>query len=176
VTRPPWPEKTGAATRRIAERRLRRGFRSRFLVEAAFILLVTGLVWRDGPSVAELATSVAAACLLVALAEWSLRGREPPPLGLEAAAESQPEPEHEPEPEPEPEPPQVVQPAPRAWNLWDLERKARETAEPDTARGEERSFLLMYLREFAATDGALPVEFDPLVRESFADLVETARP
>jgi hypothetical protein len=33
----------------------------------------------------------------------------------------------------------------------------------------------MYLREFAATDGALPVEFDPLVRESFADLVEPAR-
>jgi len=150
---------------------LRRGFRSRILVEAVFVLLVTGLVWRDGPSAAEIAVSVAAACLLIALAEWSLRGRGPP-LALEAAAA----PQLEPKLEPEPEPPPVVPLAPRAWNLWDLERKARETAEPDTARGEERSFLLMYLREFAATDGALPVEFDPLVRESFADLVETARP
>jgi hypothetical protein len=170
MTRPPRPETTGAPTGQIAERRVRRGFRSRFLVEAAFILLVAGLVWRDGPAAAEIAASVAAACLLIALAEWSLRGRGPPPLAPEAAAE--PKPEHEPEPERLP----AVPLAPRAWNLWDLERRVRETAEPDTARDEERSFLLMYLREFAATDGALPVEFDPLVRESFAELVEIARP
>ena len=138
---------------------MRRGFRSRLLVEAAFVLLVTGLVWRDGLSAVGVVASVAAAGLLVVLGEWSLRSREPPRLEPEAAAA----------------PPPFVPPAPRAWNLWDLERQARATAEPDTARDEERSFLLMYLREFAATDGALPVEFDPLVRESFADLVETAR-
>jgi hypothetical protein len=138
---------------------LRRGFRSRLLVEAAFVVLVAGLVWPDGLPATGVATSVAAAGLLVALVEWSLRGREPPRFEPEAAAAPAP----------------VVASAPRAWNLWDLERSLRETAEPDTTRDEERSFLLMYLREFAATDGALPVEFDPLVRESFADLVESAR-
>jgi hypothetical protein len=149
---------------------VRRGFRSRLLVEAAFVLLVTGLVWRDGLAPGSVAASIAGACLLAALTEWSLRSREPPRFEPEALAV---EPKPELELDPAPAPRQVV---PLAWNLWDLERKARETAEPDTARDEERSFLLMYLREFAATDGALPVEFDSLVRESFADLVEIARP
>jgi hypothetical protein len=38
-------------------------------------------------------------------------------------------------------------------------------------RDEERSFLLMYLRDFAGADGVLPVDFDALVRDSFGDLV-----
>jgi hypothetical protein len=29
----------------------------------------------------------------------------------------------------------------------------------------------LYLREFAASDGALPVDFDGLVRDSFGELV-----
>jgi hypothetical protein len=33
----------------------------------------------------------------------------------------------------------------------------------------------MYLREFADAGGVLPAEFDPLVRETFGDLVGTAR-
>ena len=88
--------------------------------------------------------------VLVAFAEWSLRGRGPPP--------------------------EPRAPAPHVWNLWDLERSVREAIGPDTARDEERSFLLMYLREFADAGGVLPAEFDPLVRETFGDLVETARP
>ena len=36
---------------------------------------------------------------------------------------------------------------------------------------EERNSLLMYLREFANADGALPVDFDGLVRDSFGDLI-----
>jgi hypothetical protein len=108
--------------------------------------------------------------------------------------EPEPEPEREPEraplvavPAPEPQPVPVAVPAqpaaastvvpigvgsdPRRWNLWDLERLTREVAGSDAARDEERTFLLMYLREFADADGMLPVDFDGLVRDSFGDLV-----
>jgi hypothetical protein len=61
--------------------------------------------------------------------------------------------------------------ASRQWNLWELERRAREVAGRDPVRDEEWSFLLMYLREFADADGMLPADFDPLVRESFSDLI-----
>jgi hypothetical protein len=119
---------------------------------------------------------------------------EPEP---EAASEPEPEPEPEPvralhpvpDPEPEPEPelppaaeeeqeppepavvPIGVSSAPRQWNLWDLERLTREHAGSDEARDEERSFLLIYLRDFAGPDGVLPVDFDGLVRDSFGELV-----
>jgi hypothetical protein len=122
---------------------------------------------------------------------------EPIPVALEEP-EPEPEPEQEPkraaprvlqpvpdpEPEPEPPPPEpaaaepdpVVVPigvgaSPREWNLWDLERLSREHAGRDEARDEERSFLLMYLRDFAGPDGVLPIDFDGLVRDSFGDLV-----
>jgi hypothetical protein len=94
----------------------------------------------------------------------------------------QPVPDLEPEPEPEPPEPEpapaattVVQigvsSTPRHWNLWDLERLSREASGDDAIRDEERTFLLMYLREFAGPDGELPVDFDGLVRESFGELV-----
>ena len=146
---------------------MRHVFGPRFLAESAFVVLVAVVVWYEGVSGAGIFGSIAAAWLLVALAEWivGLRRRVRP------APVAEPE---EPEPPRAPEP--VVRAAPRAWNLWDLERRASETVGPDTAGDEERSFLLMHLREFAAADGALPVEFDPLVRETFGDLLETARP
>lgn len=102
---------------------------------------------------------------------------EPPPEPPQIAAVAPPpEPETTVEPEPEAEPePQVVSlsarsTAPREWNLWELERVAREES-GDTARDEERSFLLMYLREFAAADGMLPADFDAVVREAFGDVL-----
>jgi outer membrane biosynthesis protein TonB len=105
---------------------------------------------------------------------------EPEP---EAEPEREPEPEPEAEPEPEPPPPaaEPVVPLPppaepREWNLWELERVTRETAGADAARDEERSFLLMYLREFADPDGMLPVTFDSLVRETFGDVLSAVRP
>jgi len=100
-----------------------------------------------------------------------------------------PVPDPEPEPEPEPElPPAAEEPepapesrptvvpigigtAPRQWNLWDLERLTREHAGSDEVRDEERSFLLIYLRDFAGPDGVLPIDFDGLVRDSFGELV-----
>jgi hypothetical protein len=65
--------------------------------------------------------------------------------------------------------------ATREWNLWELERRARERAGLDPLRDQEWSFLLMYLREFADADGILPPDFDPLVRESFAELIGAGR-
>jgi outer membrane biosynthesis protein TonB len=124
---------------------------------------------------------------------------EPEPIPVTVAEpEPHPEPELQPEPKPAPEPPvlrsvpepppepapppavqepsPVVVPigvgaAPREWNLWDLERLTREHAGQDDARDQERSFLLMYLRDFAGPDGLLPIDFDSLVRDSFGDLV-----
>jgi hypothetical protein len=95
---------------------------------------------------------------------------------LRPVPEPPPEPPPTPEPPREPEPAPVVVPigvggSPRQWNLWDLERLSREHAGHDGARDEERSFLLMYLRDFAGPDGLLPIDFDGLVRDSFGDLV-----
>ena len=79
------------------------------------------------------------------------------------------------EPEPLPPPVPLVPRGPAtgqgAWNLWELERIAREVAGSDRARDEERSLILMYLREFANAEGMLGREFDDLVRESFGDLL-----
>ena len=65
---------------------------------------------------------------------------------------------------------------PRRWNLWDLERRARDEAQRDPIRYEEWSYLFVHLRQFASPDGSLPTEFDGLVRESFGDLLEHAGP
>jgi hypothetical protein len=108
---------------------------------------------------------------------------EPEPERVVLAAVPEPEPEPEPavvpEPEPEPEPVAVgaavvpigASAAPRHWNVWELERLSRDHAGSDVARDEERTYLLMYLRDFADPGGALPIDFDALVRDSFGDLV-----
>jgi hypothetical protein len=89
------------------------------------------------------------------------------------------EPEAAPEPVPEPARAPVVRldpggPGPREWNLWELEQAARAAAGEDAQRDEERSLLLMYLREYAGPDGLLPARFDALVRDAFADLLGSA--
>jgi hypothetical protein len=61
----------------------------------------------------------------------------------------------------------------RAWNLWELERLAQDLDGDD--RAQERSLLLLHLRDVADTSGHLPPEFDPLVRDVFgARLAELA--
>jgi len=179
---------------------VRRVFGPRFLLEVALIVAaaVAGVL-ADLPRIWVFVVIWAAWFLVVAV-EWALarRGRRPEPAA--ALLEPEPEPATEPElervelrePEPEPEPdlepeaePEPVAPpppppalpfaGPRTWNLWDLERIAREQAGGDVARDEERSFLLMYLREFAGPDGLLPAEFDGLVRDSFGELLGAGR-
>jgi hypothetical protein len=103
---------------------------------------------------------------------------EPPRIVAVPPPAPEPQPEPEPEREPEPEPARVVAfiPAndgPREWNLWELERAARDNATDDLVRNEERSYLLMYLREFAGPDGVLPTDFDGLVRDAFGDVLHT---
>ncbi|HXV56814.1 MAG TPA: hypothetical protein VD704_03010 [Gaiellaceae bacterium] len=96
-----------------------------------------------------------------------------------------PAPPAEPEPAPEPVPAAAARPdvvdlrthltaSPRRWNLWDLERRARDEAQRHPARYEEWSYLFVHLRQFATPDGSLPTEFDGLVRESFGELLERA--
>ena len=41
-------------------------------------------------------------------------------------------------------------------------------------RDEELAFLLLELRQFANADGQLSVDFDPVVRESFGELIYAA--
>lgn len=103
------------------------------------------------------------------------RETERPRIVAVPALPPQPEPELEAEPE---EPDRVVaflpaNDSPREWNLWELERAARDHGGDDVARNEERSYLLMYLREFAGPDGTLPADFDALVRESFGDVLHS---
>jgi hypothetical protein len=100
--------------------------------------------------------------------------QEPEPERVLAAVPS-PLPQREPDPEPEPKAEPAVVPlvlrdtTPRTWNLWELERLAA-TIKGDPA-AEERTLLLVSLRQFADPSGDLPVEFDPLVRDAFgADL------
>ena len=59
----------------------------------------------------------------------------------------------------------------REWNLWELERLARAHTLENPEREDELGFLLMYLRDFANADGVLPLDFDPLVRDSFAEIL-----
>jgi hypothetical protein len=76
---------------------------------------------------------------------------------------------------------EILQPGPvvterppeRQWNIWDLERRAREQA-GDAARDQEWAALFMHLRQFANADGVLPTQFDGLVRESFSRLIQAA--
>ena len=60
--------------------------------------------------------------------------------------------------------------APREWNVWELER----IASYGEARDEEVAFLLLELRQFADAHGQLPVSFDPIIRESFGELLYVA--
>ena len=97
----------------------------------------------------------------------------PRPLLVEAPPAREPPPPEEP-----PSRPAVVDlplRGARGWNLWDLERRARERAGIDPAREEEWAALFVHLREYASPDGMLPPEFDELVRESFAELLAAGR-
>ena len=112
----------------------------------------------------------------------------PPPLPPEPARpekkkparrrlERRPEPKAEPPPPPPPEAEPELEPAVRGpareWNLWEVQRAVRDA--PDDERQEEWTALLIHLREFANADGDLPIEFDALVRESFANVLASER-
>jgi len=93
----------------------------------------------------------------------------PPTPELRAVPRAEPEPAADLEPEPSitriP-----LNGAPREWNVWELERLARD----GEARDEEVAFLLLELRQFANAHGQLPLSFDPVIRESFGELLYAA--
>jgi len=109
------------------------------------------------------------------------------PVGAALLPDPIPEPEPEPVAAPKPEPvadapardegrrrlirpprTSAARPAPQpvAWNVWSLERVARDHPE-----AEELVYVVASLRQFADAAGQLPADFDPLVRESFGDLL-----
>ncbi|MGD0166294.1 MAG: hypothetical protein ABSC51_03270 [Gaiellaceae bacterium] len=104
-------------------------------------------------------------------------------VAAERAAESAPEPEDAPEPGPRQKrrslmadiaaaPGETLRTHPvGGWNVWQLERMMTARPEHDEKRDYERSLMLVYMREFADSDGQLPPEFDELVFETFGDLV-----
>jgi hypothetical protein len=178
--------------------------RVRFAIEAAFLLIVAAGAVLAKLSLLQIILAMFVAWVLLALVERaSSRARrhsqepvpeaeaEPSELDAELtellAAESLtpgpvvtkrpldlPGPEEKEAAPPVPEPaPAAPTPAPREWNLWELERRARDYA-GDAARDEEWTALFVHLRQFADTEGQLPEEFDGLVRESFAELIQAA--
>jgi len=104
---------------------------------------------------------------------------DPPAPAAPAPAEAPPVVPPPPPPEPEPvraarshvQAPRPAAPAEPAtstrWNVWTLEQVVQERA----PENEELAFLIVYLRDFADTDGLLPAGFDSLVRESFGELL-----
>ncbi|MDX6507275.1 MAG: hypothetical protein QOG06_1919 [Gaiellaceae bacterium] len=173
----------------------------RFLLEAAFLVLIAAAAGLAGLDTIWIAVTMFGAWLLVALVERSGSKRvpaspepepEPEPQAVaEPEAEVEPDPEAESEPAPEPEskrrrflaaaPPQPPEPepepepvvvslalhdsTPRTWNLWQLESLAE--AMNGDSRAEERTLLLLHMREFSDAAGNLPLEFDQLVRDAF---------
>ncbi len=150
----------------------------RFLIEAGFVVAAAAVARLANLSTWAIIGVVAAASIIVALIELAVRARKAPrrgpdPQGPDPGASPEPVVIRTPKPatperEPEPAAAAVV---PREWNLWELERVARDHTTGDLATNEERSYLLMYLREFAGSDGTLPTDFDGLVRDAFGDLL-----
>jgi O-antigen ligase len=92
-----------------------------------------------------------------------------------------PEPVHvvEPEPEPEPAAPIVVEPTPTpapteygSFTLARLEQLVNANAGTYPDRVEEWRYYLFYLRGYADVDERLPSQFDGLVADVFAELVD----
>ena len=155
---------------------------TRFALEAGFIILVGVVAALLDLSPLAIVVVMGIAWVAVALFERaagsSARPRRARPPRPEPASEA---PEAAPEAEPRWRKRFVEQRARREepelglreWNLWELERRAREHVGSD-AVPEEWAAIFMHLREFAKSDGALPSHFDSLVRESFPELTRTA--
>jgi hypothetical protein len=160
---------------------------TRFALEAAFIILAGAIAAVLSLSALAIVVVMGLAWVFVAVVERVAKSsrlprlprREPTPPRehVETRAEDEPLPASA---APNPAPrrrifsePRVAAPSDattsREWNLWELERRAREHVGSD-AVPHEWAATFMSLREFAKSDGRLPPQFDPLVRESFPEL------
>ncbi len=103
---------------------------------------------------------------------------EPAPLPVRER-EPQPEPQPEPEPAPPPAPPAeepepLLQPRPGEWNVRALARLVERRAAETPERAEEWRAYLPALTAQADSAGMLPRRLDPLVREVFDGLLDSA--
>jgi hypothetical protein len=157
----------------------------RFALEASFIVLAGVIAAVLDLSVLAIVIVMGLAWVVVALVERAARSTQSRPRRarervrkpvVEPVQEVPPELPAEAEPEPrrrqrfsEPRQTAAITTSSREWNLWELERRARDYAAGD-AVPEEWAAMFMHLREFANSDGQLPERFDSLVRESFPQL------
>ena len=79
-----------------------------------------------------------------------------------------PPPEPVPVPTPEPLPERVIRSG--AWNVNDLERAVAAQSNASAEQAEEWGTYLFFLREHAASDGALPPQFDGLIEDVFGPI------
>lgn len=158
---------------------------TRFALEAGFIILAGVVAAVLDLSALAIVLVMGLAWAAVALVERAARSprpeRRPRPerAPVESHVEERVSDQAPPPPAPEqrrplrfsePRAARAAGPLPaREWNLWELERRARDHAGAD-AVPEEWAAMFMYLREFAKSDGRLPTQFDALVRESFPEL------
>jgi hypothetical protein len=152
---------------------------ARFVLEASFIVFVgvVAAVLDFRPLAIVIVMGLAWA--VVALVERTAKPSRPRRARIAEPAPESPTEEEEEEPRPEPESQRRPGFAGSGqgdtatllgeWNLWELERRARAHAGAE-AVPEEWAAMFIYLREFAKSDGALPPQFDSLVRESFPEL------
>jgi hypothetical protein len=156
---------------------------ARFVLEAGFIILVGVIAAVLNLTAVVIVIVMGLAWVVVVLVERAAKSARPRRARRPEADLAEPTVEEEASGIEEPEPetarrPRVSDPR-RAvdsglvssgeWNLWELERRAREHAGAE-AVPEEWAAMFMYLREYAKSDGALPPQFDSLVRESFPEL------
>jgi hypothetical protein len=155
---------------------------ARFALEAAFIVLAGVVAAGLRLSPVAIVLVMGLAWVLVAVVERVAKSGRPtpasePPAPREGAETDEP---LAATPAPNPEPRRRIfserhsaapsdSSASNEWNLWELERRAREHVGSD-AVPHEWAATFMSLREFAKSDGRLPSQFDSLVRESFPEL------
>jgi hypothetical protein len=87
-------------------------------------------------------------------------------------AEVPPPPAPAPEAPPQPAPPAAEPVRTGAWNLEVLQRLVDTATDASPAQLEEWRTYLFFLREHAASDGALPRSVDSLINDVFAGLVD----
>jgi hypothetical protein len=157
----------------------------RFLLQAGLLIGVAAIAAVLHLDAWAIVVVMAAAFGGVVCAEWlTTRGagaRTVSAATATAVAEPVPEPAPVPEPKPIAAPPPkrprpkgtplLRPPGARRWNVFDLQNRARSIAGADSARDEEFTFLLLYLREFADVAGDLSDDFDGFVRESLPELI-----
>jgi hypothetical protein len=144
--------------------------RPRFLPGVVFLVAVAAVVASAKLSAVQTVLAILGALLVVVAVELVTSRRRPrEPAAARPRLEAVPPLQVVPAPEVL-RPVRMLQRTPREWNIRDLERLSMQQAGLDAVRDEERSYLLAYLREFAGSDGRLPIDFDSIVRDSFGDL------